>query len=96
MTTEPHVGARVTVPAHVVVRIMRDTTVLLNSRTGRYFTLDDVGTSAWNLLVVSPSLGEAYDALLREYDVAPDDLRRDLDALVDRLVVEGLLERVGA
>ena len=92
--TQPVSDDRVAVPGHVVVRAMPDATVLLNARTGRDFTLDDVGSRAWALLSTSSSIRIAYDALQSEFDVTPDALRRDLADLVDRLSAEGLLERL--
>jgi DeoR/GlpR family transcriptional regulator of sugar metabolism len=49
----------------------------------------------WNALTTSASIQEAYQTLLARYDVAPEVLRRDLQQLVDQLLVAGLLELAG-
>ena len=67
----------------VVTRAIDGATVLFNVDTGRSFMLDDVGTRAWTVLTAASSVQEAYDTLLAEYRVEPEDLRRDLEALVN-------------
>ena len=80
------------VPSSVVTRAVDGASVLLNTATGKYFTLDDVGTRAWAVLTSAPSIQAAYDALLSEYDVEPEELRRDLERLIDSLSAKGLLK----
>jgi hypothetical protein len=83
---------RLVVPPGVVTRAVEGRTVLLHTATGRYFTLDPIGTRAWALLTSSPSIVSARDTLLAEYDVDPGQLDRDLEELVERLEAEGLVE----
>lgn len=81
----------VTAPEDVLVRILDGEAVLLNLDTESYFGLDDVGARMWTLLTKSDSIQAAYDALLEEYDVAPEQLRADLTDLIVRLVNHGLI-----
>lgn len=83
---------RLVVPDRVVTRQVEATTVLLDTETGRSFTLDDVGTRVWALLTSSPSAQTAYAALLAEYEVDPEELRRDLESLIENLGARGLVE----
>lgn len=82
---------RVTPSDAVVTRVVEGATVLLDTDTGRYFTLDDVGGRAWATLIASPSIQDARDVLLEEFDVEPDELMRDLEALVVTLEARGLV-----
>lgn len=66
--------------------------VLLNTSSEQYFGLDEIGVEMWNALSSSHSIEDAYRALLDEYDVAPDQLRSDLERLVEDLAAHGLLE----
>ena len=84
--------ARVTIPHRVITRAVEGTTVLLDATTGRTFTLDDVGTRALAVLTSSASVQHAYEALLAEYRVEPDELRKDLEALIESLSSRNLLE----
>jgi hypothetical protein len=83
---------RLVIPDRVVTRAVSGATVLLNVDTGQSFMLDEVGTSAWAMLTSRPSIQDAYDALLAEYQVEPGQLRLDLAALIDNLETQGLLE----
>lgn len=79
-------------PARVTTRRVGEGLVLLDTETGRYFALDEIGTRAWSALVSAPSFRAAYDMLLTEFRVDPDELHRDMRTLVDHLVADGLLE----
>ena len=69
---------RIRVPDHVMVREVNGESVLLDTASLNFFGLDDVGTRMWAVLAGASSLQEACEALLTEYDVAPDVLQRDL------------------
>ena len=84
---------RVSVPSDVLVQdTLGDESVFLNLNTERYFGLDKVGTCMWKTLTTSESIQAAYEALLAEYDVEADLLRRDLIDLIERLLAQGLVE----
>jgi hypothetical protein len=46
----------------------------------------------WQVLADSESVKAAYDSLLGEYDVEPEQLERDLENLIEQLREHGLLE----
>ena len=64
-------GDRLIPSDSVVTRVVNGSTVLLNTDTGRYFTLDEVGGRAWTVLTSSPSIQDARDQLLDEYPWIP-------------------------
>ena len=66
-------------------------TVLLNTRTGRYFLLDAVGQRMWNLILALGQVGPVLNALAEEYDVPADRLEHDLLDLIQDLERNGLL-----
>lgn len=65
--------------------------MLLNLSTGTYFGLDAVGTRLWHLIAEHGSTALALETLLTEYDVDRPRLQKDVDALIDQLLVKGLL-----
>lgn len=83
---------RAAAPAHVLVRILDQESVLLNLETERYFGLDETGTRMWQLVTTSPNIDAAYQELLAEYEVQPEQLRENLTELLGRLVEHGLLQ----
>ena len=83
---------RLTIPSRVVTRVIPGATILLNTLTGRYFTLDDIGSRAWALVTSTSSLQEMFEALLIEFDADADELWSDLEDLVATLDARGLVE----
>jgi hypothetical protein len=83
---------RAAAPAHVLVRLLDQESVLLNLETEQYFGLDETGTRMWQLVTTSPNIDAAYQELLAEYDVQPEMLRENLNELLGRLVAHGLLQ----
>ena len=79
--TQPLKG-RIAKPDAVMVREIGGESVLLNLGTESYFGLDEVGTRMWSALNESPSIEAAFERLLEEFDVAPEELREDLNAFV--------------
>ena len=82
---------RAAAPKHVLVRFLGQESVLLNLETEQYFGLDETGTRMWQLVTRSPNIGAAYEELLAEYDVQPEQLRENLTELLGKLVEHGLL-----
>src|SRR5436309_1366401 len=85
-------SSRVTVATDVLYRLVGEEAVLLNLSTELYLGLDTVGTRMWTVLTATPSIQAAYDALLQEYEVDPEQLRRDLDEFMDKLLEQGLIQ----
>ncbi len=83
---------RVTTAPDVLFRTIGDEAVLLNLRTEMYLGLDPVGARMWAVLHESPSIEAGYEALKDEYDVSPDVLRQDLEALRAPLLDQSLIE----
>ena len=86
--------SRIQVPPDVLVSDVGGESVFLNLKTESYFGLDDVGTRMWKLLTENKTVESAYQALLIEYDIDEAQLSSDLDALVQKLVDNGLVEVV--
>ena len=84
--------SRVVVPETVLFRELDGESVLLNLKTESYLGLDRVGTRMWAVFTTQPSIQAANDVLLAEYDVAPDVLRKDVEALLAQMVEHGLIE----
>ena len=82
---------KIAVSTDVVAREVGEETMLLNLASGTYFGLDPVGGRFWQLLEEGKSASEARDALLQQYDVAPEQLDRDLEKLLADLAAHGLV-----
>ena len=82
---------KVIVPPEVMARQVGDETVILDLASGNYFGLDPVGARIWQLITEGHMPAAIRDTLLAEYEVAPEDLERDLDRLLGELISQGLL-----
>ncbi|MFL6199433.1 MAG: PqqD family protein [Thermoanaerobaculia bacterium] len=82
---------RVTVPPGVMFRDLDGEAVVLELESGRYFGLNETGTRMWLLLQEHGSVEAALRALLSEYDVAEELLRRELTSFVETLSSQRLL-----
>jgi hypothetical protein len=67
-------------------------TAILNLTKAVYYSLDPVGTRIWTLLQQPRTVNEICDTLVHEYEVTPDRCERDVLALLQQLVAEGLVE----
>jgi hypothetical protein len=83
---------RVAVAPDVMFRTVGDESVLLHLKSESYLGLDPVGTRMWTLLTASESIQTAYESLLSEYDVDGQQLRRDLEDFVAKLLDNDLVQ----
>lgn len=75
----------------VLCKDLGDEAVLLDLETETYFGLNEAGSRLWKLLTTTPSIREVFAVMLDEYDVGPDELERDMSALITDLVDRGML-----
>jgi hypothetical protein len=83
---------RVTVPESVLFRDLDGEAVLLETATGRYYGLNEVGTRMWSLLQFHGEIEAAYQDLLGEYQVPPQELRQDLLDFIGLLTSRRLIK----
>jgi Coenzyme PQQ synthesis protein D (PqqD) len=75
----------------VLVQKTVERVVLLDSRRGEYFSLDEVGARIWQLCDGNHSRADIVRDLCEEYDVEPEVLRSDLDGLLTKLAKARLI-----
>jgi hypothetical protein len=76
---------------HVVSTAHGSRTVLLDSRSGHYYGLDEVGSRIWNLAEAGFPPDSIAEQLAQEYDAPPERLRRDVDSFITELKSSRLL-----
>ncbi len=87
-------NSTLSIPAHVLYTRVDQDNVLLNTRTNKYYALNEVGARFWNLLVEGKTLREAQGVLLGEFEVEPSRLEEDLLELIEHLRENGLIETI--
>ncbi len=85
---------KLAVAEDTLINFIDGESVILNLESESYFGLDQVGTRMWIVLTNSDCIQTAYEKLLDEYDVGAEELRRDLDEMVESLLSQGLVKLV--
>jgi len=75
----------------VVTQVVEGETVLVHLQTNEIYALNPTATRAWDLLIAGRTKREIHEALKAEFDVPPDQLQQEIDALVAELVEKNLL-----
>lgn len=86
-------AGEIRIPENVLFNEVAGEAVLLNLETGRYYALNEVGARLWRLLVEHGRLEPVLERMLTEYEVTPDRLAADVDAVLKDLLANGLLVR---
>ncbi|MFI5361386.1 MAG: PqqD family protein [Elusimicrobiota bacterium] len=76
---------------HAAWRRVENESILLDLKTGVYYSLNETASFIWERLVSGASVPEAAAQLCAEFDVSPEEASRDADALVAKLCREKLL-----
>ena len=87
---------KVEISDDVVSRNLQGEVVLLNLKTGSYYSLDSTGTKMWELIQEYKSFEKVLELLLKEYDISEAQCREDLlnfiSTLEEKELIKGLIE----
>ena len=93
MTGRPWTSRSVVVASKEQVSCkLGDDAAILHIGSGVYYSLNPVGARVWALMQEPIPLQRLRDALLAEFDVAPERLDQDLRDLLDHLAAEKLID----
>jgi hypothetical protein len=90
-----HLTTRISIPESVLFQDLDGEAVLLDTVSGRYYGLNEVGTRMWSLFQLHGEIEEVCRALVSEYDAPEERLREDLLCFVDTLAASGLVRTDG-
>ena len=68
--------------------------VILDVNSGTYFGLNEVSNRIWQLLQTPTDSEQLIAQILEEYEVAPEEVRKDVQSLLDDMLNAGLVEVV--
>jgi len=88
---EPNDSSTVRIHPQIILRQVQDEAVLLNLDDGTYYGLNPVGARMLEVLHESADIGAAHRTLLEEYNVDPDQLRRDMEHLIRDMQARNLV-----
>jgi hypothetical protein len=66
--------------------------VLMNTDSGDYLGLNEVGTRIWDLLSAPQSIDELVAALLNEYNVTDEQCKAEVNSFISRMQEKGMLQ----
>ena len=69
--------------------------IIINLVTGVYYSMQGIGGDIWSMIDARRTVDSMAEEVVANYDVAPDDARRDLDAVLGQLMEEGLIQLCG-
>lgn len=82
---------RVRLSEDVQSTVVEGSTVILDARNGTYLGTNDVGARIFELLRQDDDPERIIAAILDEYAVSEDQVRRDVQKLLDQLAARGLV-----
>lgn len=65
-----------------------DQLVMMSASEGKYLSLSEVGARIWELIETPRSRDDLYATLVAEYDVTPEQCRREVDDFIATLANE--------
>jgi hypothetical protein len=86
-----HATGQVIKRPYVLLQDLEGEAVLLNLENGQYYGMDENSHHMFTTLVSMSTVQAAYEALLDEYDIEPEQLRVDLDQFITTLLENGLI-----
>jgi hypothetical protein len=89
--TDMDLDTRLSIPPHVISRLVGDETVLLDLESGIYFGLDGVGKRIWESVGEGLTLAETATVIVSEYEVEEAKAEADVIEFACKLVDRGLL-----
>ena len=82
---------KIIIPAQVMARQVGTETVILDLASGTYFGLDPVGARIWALMGEGKTLSQVCDSMQAEFNVARENIERDVLDLVRQLHAQQLI-----
>lgn len=70
---------------------MGEEAVLVNLKTNQIYSLNYTGARLWQLISAGHDREAAEAALLSEFDVEEDELRKEVSGVLEELAKEGLI-----
>jgi len=83
-------NTRVQHSPNATFQIVADEAILIHLNTGVYYSLNDVGTSFWNMMDGQRTIDECADAIAQEYSAPREVVLADLLELANELAAEDL------
>ncbi len=78
---------------NIAWRNVNEEVVILNLKSGEYFTLNDVGQFVWLAVADQKNMEEIRQKVVDAFDVSPKKASEDIEEFISRMLDEGLLHK---
>lgn len=78
---------------NIAWRNVNDEIVILNLKSGEYFTLNGVGQVIWTAIADEKNVEEIKMKIIDEYDVSKEKATGDIIQFITGMIEEGLLHK---
>lgn len=68
--------------------------VMMSIEQGKYYGLDAIGSSIWELIAKPVTVQEIVEVLIREYDVSEKQCQKEVNIFLNKMYQEGLISLV--
>jgi Coenzyme PQQ synthesis protein D (PqqD) len=84
-------NSRIQHSPNATFQVVAGEAILIHLQTGVYYSLNDVGTTFWNMMDGQRTIDQCADAIAAEYNAPREVVLGDLSELADELAAEGLV-----
>lgn len=86
-----NIKSKVTISKNVFAQEIDDETIILDSTTQEYFSLNEIGKVIWSLLAENKNLEQIKEEMLEMYEVPEEQLEKDVLNFFQALEQKGLI-----
>lgn len=82
---------KITIPDTLFLQTVDDDTILLDTNTQEYFSLNELGTTIWDIMSKANNLKEVKKEILEKYEVDEKQVESDILKFVEVLYSKKLI-----
>ena len=86
-----NIKSKITLSKNVFAQEIDEETIILDSVTQEYFSINEIGKVIWSLLSQNKNLEEIKAQMLEMYEVPEEQLEKDLLNFLQALAKKGLI-----
>ena len=83
--------SKINIPDTLFLQKVDDETILLDTKTQEYFSLNEVGTTIWELVSLHKNLNEVKKEILSKYNIDEKQVENDILKFIDALSQKKLI-----
>ena len=87
-----NIKSKITLSKNVFAQEIDDETIILDSVTQEYFSINEIGKVIWSLLEEKKNLEEIKAEMLDMYEVPQEQIEKDLLNFIQALEQKGLIK----